>query len=174
MNEIEFVDILDVEDGLKEKVREWRNRDDIRRYMLTQHIISKEEHSQWLKRLKEERSAKFWVVFAEGMPIGAAHLHGIDYKKQTSEWGFYIGDSALRGKGMGSRILSRLLDKAFGEIKIKTLFTKVLSDNIRALNIYNKFHFKEIDKLKFENGREVTVYRFDKGDWEKLKKGSAK
>ena len=33
MIEIRLVDILEVDDALKEQVREWRNKDDIRKFM---------------------------------------------------------------------------------------------------------------------------------------------
>ena len=170
MSEIRLVDILEVDDIMKEQVREWRNKDDVRKFMLNQHTISKEEHSGWLERLQGSNSARFWVAFAGDTPIGAAYLHDIDLENSDSEWGFYIGEDGYRGKGLSKNILFRLLDKAFGSMNLATLFTKVISNNEKALAIYKAFNFKEIDRLQLKNGNEIVQLAFRREDWLRLKK----
>jgi len=169
MSEMRFVNILEVDDGLKEKVRQWRNKDEIRKSMLTQHIISKGEHAGWLKKLKTADDSKFWVVFVEDTLIGVAYLQNIDRKKSTSEWGFYIGEDAYKGKGLGKSILFKLLDKAFGEMNLEILFTKVLSDNTIAFHIYEELRFKEAGRTPFKDDKEVILLQFRREDWQKLK-----
>jgi len=43
MKEIKFENILKANDETKEKVRRWRNKEEIRKLMLDQNIITKEE-----------------------------------------------------------------------------------------------------------------------------------
>ena len=142
MRKIKFENILKVNDEIKEKVRQWRNKEEIRKHMLNQHIITKEEHLNWIESLKNRDDWKFWVVFIDEIPIGSVYLQNIDFKNLTSEWGFYIGEDDFKGKGLGKYILFKLLEFYFEEMKFEVLFTKVLSDNIAALNIYRKFKFK--------------------------------
>jgi len=169
MNEIRFVDILEVDDVLKERVREWRNREEVRNFMLTQHHISKEEHRRWLERLKDVKDAKFWVAFAGDTPIGAAYLNDIDYEASDSEWGFYIGEDGYRQKGLSRRILYRLLEEAFEKLGLQTLVTSVLTGNTRALGIYEKLNFKTINRIPSRAGNEIILLGFTSEDWKRLK-----
>ena len=170
MNELCFVDILDVNRDLKFKVRSWRNDDDIRTYMLTQHIISQEEHLRWLNSLKGNERQKFWVVFCGEIPIGAVYLQNINQNERVSEWGFYIGEKDYRGKGLGKRILYKLLLEYFESMKFETLITIVLSRNIRALKIYEKFYFRKTKTSVTCDNEESIRLEFTKNDWLKHKK----
>jgi len=168
MKEIKYINILKVNDEIKEKVRQWRNKEKIRRYMLSQHIITKEEHLNWIESLKNRNDWKFWVVFVDEIPIGSVYLQNIDFKNLTSEWGFYVGEEDFQGRGLGKYILFKLLEFYFEEMKFEVLFTKVLSVNIAALNIYRKFKFKMINDF-LDNQRKVMLLKFTKKDWSKWK-----
>ena len=168
MKEIKFKNILKVNDEIKVKVRQWRNKEEIRKYMLSQHIITKEEHLNWIESLKNRNDWKFWVVFVDEVPIGSVYLQNIDYTKLTSEWGFYIGEDDYLGKGLGKYILFKFLKMFFEEMNFNILFTKVISSNIAALNIYKKFRFKMINDF-FDNQRKVVLLKFTQKDWSKWK-----
>ena len=165
MTDIKFVNIIEVPEELQEKVRQWRNRDNIRKFMLTQHTISKEEHSQWIEDLMTRDDWKFWVVFFEGAPIGSVYLQNMNHKDLTSEWGFYIGEDVYKGRGLGKAIFFKLLNIFFDDMKFATLFTRILSDNTVALALYKKFKFREIKRSSFEDKREAVLLGFSKEDW---------
>lgn len=168
MKEIKFENILKVNDEIKERVRQWRNKEEIRKYMLSQHIITKEKHLNWIESLKNRNDWKFWVIFVDEIPIGSVYLQNIDFKNLTSEWGFYIGEDDFKGKGLGKHIFFKLLEFYFEEMKFEILFTKVISNNIAALNIYRKFKFKMINDF-LDNQRKVVLLKFTKKDWSKWK-----
>ena len=169
MNHIEFIDILSVDDELKNKVRRWRNKERIRKSMLTQHQISKEEHLKWIKSLAHNDKQKFWVVFANNIPIGSVYLQNINYSKLSSEWGFYIGEDAYTGKGLAKHIVYKLLQHFFEVMKFGVLFTKVFSGNVLALKTYRKFKFAEMGRSRDNSGKEIVILRFSKSDWERYK-----
>lgn len=169
MTRIEFTDILSVDDALKDKVRQWRNKEKIRKSMLTQHIISKEEHFSWIESLKQKNNQKFWLVFADNVPIGSVYLQNINHSQLNSEWGFYIGEDAYTGKGLAKQIVYKLLSYFFDVMNFETLFTKVLPINTTALHIYKTFNFIETGKSTTDSGHEVTCLRFSKADWLKIK-----
>lgn len=169
MNHIKFVDILSVDDKLKEKVRRWRNKERIRRSMLTQHQISKEEHFRWIENLRNKDNYKFWVVFANDVPIGSVYLQNISYRQLKAEWGFYIGEDAYVGKGLSTGIVYKLLHHFFEAMKFDVLLTEAFSDNTVALNIYRKFKFAEINSLSANGGKEIVTLSFSRADWERCK-----
>lgn len=169
MNKIRFVDVLQVDDKLRDTIRRWRNRREIRKYMLTQHLISKEEHSRWLSGLRETVNQKVWIVFTDNVPIGSVYLQNLDYSRRYSEWGLYIAEPAYRGKGLGKCIVLRLLEVYFDEMGFETLSTKVLSDNVAALGLYRKLEFKPVDRLPYKGKKEIISLKFSKKDWLKLR-----
>ncbi len=63
INEIRFVNILDTDKIIKEKVRQWRNKKEIRKWMFSQDIISNGEHQKWLEGLSKRSEDRFWVVY---------------------------------------------------------------------------------------------------------------
>ncbi|GEM_PF-2089973 len=169
VNDLRFVNILETDRVIREKVRWWRNKQDVRSCMLSQSIISQEEHAQWLAGLSKGSVNKFWVIFWRDVPIGAAYLQNIDYDRSTSEWGFYIGEEAYKGRGVGKKILFNLLEKVFDKMAIEFLFTKVLSTNGSAIHLYKKFYFSEKSRLLLEDGREVIIFEFARSAWLEVK-----
>jgi UDP-4-amino-4,6-dideoxy-N-acetyl-beta-L-altrosamine N-acetyltransferase len=138
--------------------------------MITNHHISKEEHHQWLKNLKTKKNAKVWIIKYGDKPIGLAYLSNIDYKKKSTEWGFYIADESARGKGIGSTTLYKLMEYIFDTLQFQTMTTLVFENNPVALKMYEKFGFKKDMNNVFQierNGRKIAVYNmwFSKDDW---------
>lgn len=168
MDDIKFKDILEADENLKEKIRQWRNKEDIRKFMINQEIISEDEHKKWLEKLKEDDRIKFWIVYFKELPIGIVNLQNIDYKNLTSEWGFYIGEESYRGIGLSKKILYKLLQIFFDEIKFNTLYTKVLSCNGIAINLYRKFKFREKGETIEEN-KPIKLMIFTQEDWSRWK-----
>jgi len=165
MNDIGFIDILDVDDDLKDKVRRWRNSEHVSRFMLSRHMITKKEHLKWIDSLKGNAKQKLWMVFVDKTPIGSVYLKNSDYNQLTSEWGFYIGESNYRGKGLGKRILYKFLETFFDTMGFKVLYTRVLSDNTVALHIYRAFRFTETSRTMLDNSDEVVDLKFSRADW---------
>jgi RimJ/RimL family protein N-acetyltransferase len=64
-----------------------------------------------------------------------------------------IGDStlqmiSLRGKGIGSATLDRLMSIVFDEMIFKKMKTRVLEDNKIAIELYEKMGFKKEGRPK--------------------------
>ena len=71
---VEFEDILNTDDEIIELVRNWRNSDDIRRYMYNDYIITKTEHQNWIKKLQTEETNKAWLIKYNNKPVGLIYL----------------------------------------------------------------------------------------------------
>jgi UDP-4-amino-4,6-dideoxy-N-acetyl-beta-L-altrosamine N-acetyltransferase len=140
---IDFENILDASDELREIVRNWRNNPNVSQYMITNHYISPEEHRRWIENLRTRTTAKAWVIRFDGKPVGVVSLTNINLKERTAEWGFYIADESVRGKGIGSKVLYQLMNYVFDTLHLQTLRTMVLGNNPLALNLYEKFGFRK-------------------------------
>jgi len=145
---VEFKDITYLKVKTIELVRKWRNSDSIRKYMCEDHIISKREHRTWLRGIKRKNTVKFWVIYLNNLPVGSVYLGKIDYKNKTADWGFYIADESLRGKGIGSLALFWLMWHTFDTMKFRKMYTTVLRNNPGALRLYTKFGFVKEGVMK--------------------------
>lgn len=177
MKEIKYINILKVNDEIKEKVRHWRNKDEIRKRMINQHIITKEEHFKWLENLKSKNDCKFWVVFLNNIPIGSVNLQNMDYGKLTSEWGFYIGENNYRGAGIGAIIEFNLLEYFFNILKFENLNGTVLEKNTLVIRMNKKFGFKVVGREKKiieKKEHTIILLSIKKNDWMNVRKGLRK
>jgi UDP-4-amino-4,6-dideoxy-N-acetyl-beta-L-altrosamine N-acetyltransferase len=172
MKEIKFENILKANDETKEKVRRWRNKEEIRKLMLDQHIITKEEHLHWIESLKNRNDWKFWVVFIDEIPIGSVYLKNMDFKNLTSEWGFYIGEDDFRGCGIGAIVEYIILEYFFNIMKFKVLSALVLEENISVINMHKKFGFRSEKKKRIldKNDCERILLTIKNIEWNTIRK----
>lgn len=146
-----------------ELVRTWRNREDVRSVMQSQHRIEKEEHAKWVDGvLSGSISQKVKMSFDRENPFGVLTLKNINHKSALSDWGFYIGAPDYRGRGLAKRLLFDLLDWAFVEEKLFRLYTSVLEGNNSALSLYERAGFAVegcFEKhVLLENGKRHNLY----------------
>ena len=171
--DLDFVNILNFDNDIIEQVRNWRNKKNVSRYMYTNHEISKEEHKNWIEKIRSGKDTKAWIIVYKERPIGLAQLSNIDYKNKITEWGFYIADESVRGKGIGSAALYKLIEYVFNEMEFYKLKTKVLENNTTALNLYEKFGFETVEKLdkiqREEKFIDVFLMQTDKDKWNEIK-----
>jgi ribosomal protein S18 acetylase RimI-like enzyme len=85
------------------------------------------------------------VVDSQDNVVGFASLK---IKKRLNNGGFsaelsIVIDEAHRGKGLGSKLMESLLKMAQQE-KVHEIFLTVLSDNFRAIRLYEKYGFKSV------------------------------
>jgi len=176
---IEFEDILNVPDDLVERVRNWRNSNHVNQYMITNHYITKAEHSRWIKKLKTRDATKAWIIRYNKKPVGLVSLSNIDYSKKTTEWGFYIAEESVRRRGIGSAVLYWLIEYVFDTLNFQTMSTMVLENNPVALQMYEKFGFKKENatpQTLERNGKTITVFimSLQKEEWNNIKEKRGK
>ncbi|MBN1280626.1 MAG: UDP-4-amino-4,6-dideoxy-N-acetyl-beta-L-altrosamine N-acetyltransferase [Candidatus Thermoplasmatota archaeon] len=140
-----FENILNGDTQLFEQVRTWRNSAHVNQFMLHDYFITKDEHHQWLEDLKTKKNRKVWVIKCNEKPVGLAYLSNINYQKKSTDWGFYIAENTARGKGIGSLTLYKLMEYVFDILQFSIMHTFVLSNNPRAIRLYEKFGFRKDD-----------------------------
>jgi len=158
------------EDNL-ELVRNWRNQEEIRNFMFTNHIISQEEHRTWYNRIKKNPSVEYWIFSEDdAKKAGLVYLYNVDLINRLAFWGIYIGDLSLNNKGIGSKVQFAVLDYVFIKMALNKLSCEVFTFNNKALHFYKKFGFVEEDLFKqqvFRDGQHYDVLRLTmfRDDW---------
>lgn len=176
--DLEFNNIIDADEELIEKIRTWRNSKQVSKYMYTNHQITKKEHQKWIGKFKKQNNKKAWVIIYKNKPVGLIQLSDIDYKNKAVEWGFYIADETLHGKGIGSASLYKLIEYVFDIMKFDKIRTITLENNIKAVKLYKKFGFKTVlikDKLQ-RDYKIINVFlmELDKQKWSTVNKNLKK
>jgi hypothetical protein len=154
---LEFVDIRPEH---LEMVRQWRNSEEVKKYMYTEQYISQEDQIRWFESIKSKKDEKHWIIEAEGKSVGVVNLKKINLTNLTAEWAFYLGDISVRGGGIGVLTEYQLLNVVFDNYKLTKLSCAVLDFNAKVIEMHKKFGFSEEGRLRnqyIKNGESVDV-----------------
>lgn len=111
------------------------------RFFLTQFTASKENMSDYLKKLSiGQRNRIFFAIYVNDILFGHIGLSNITDSRAEL-------DNIIRGVSGGHADLmyfaeKKLLDWAFTELKVETIYAKVMSKNFMALSLHERFGFK--------------------------------
>lgn len=145
----------------KEMVRNWRNNENIRKWMYTDHAISQEEHFRFSENLKKDDRNYYWLVKDGNEYIGVLYFNRVDFENESSYLGIY-SNPCSEIKGKGKMLRNALMELAFQTANFHTMKLEVLEDNDRAIYLYNKAGFVEEGRLreivfKDDRWRDVVV-----------------
>ena len=97
-------------------------------------------------------------VDANNSVIGLVTLAGIDWVSRSAVLHIMIGEPTGRGKGAGSFAVQGMLRHAFSDLGLHRVELDVLSDNCRAIHVYEKAGFIREGRLRdaaYKEGRWV-------------------
>lgn len=139
---IRFENLLNVDPSLQMKIREWRNDDDIREKMFNDHLISEDEHRNWLNFLSETKKQGFFVAFDEkNEPLGVLNYTDYSAKEKTTDWGIYLAPQAISRGGIGTLLEYHFLNYLFDELGVEKVNAEVLEFNAPMLKLQEKMGF---------------------------------
>ncbi len=157
----ETFNFIDLNMEEKEKILQWRNHPEVRKWMYHDSPIELNEHLHFIDTLKDRTDQIYFLVKVKGTPIGVIDFTEIDNNEKSAHFGIYA-DPSLRGKG---GILIRILTThAFSRLKLQKLIGEVFCDNKKAIELYRRFGFQEIDNIK-KNGRQLTIMELKYENW---------
>lgn len=121
----------------------WLNDKEIQELTNTPKF-TKQSQNDWFNGLVNRNDYKIWGIEVDGKPVGACGLKNIN-EKDCEYWG-YIGEKDYWGKGVGSTVLSLVIEEARKK-NLKSIWLKVLKMNIRAIKLYEKYGFTKIRNI---------------------------
>ncbi|WP_157384527.1 UDP-4-amino-4,6-dideoxy-N-acetyl-beta-L-altrosamine N-acetyltransferase [Nitratireductor soli] len=138
---IEFSDITKIDEKDALQVLAIRNEAPIRNNMYTNHEISRDEHFNWIDRLRGREDIKFFAVRFDGEIVGGVSLSGINTVHKRADWAFYLSETT-HGRGIGAALEYKVVSLAFDQFKIEKLNCEVISFNDRVVKLHEKFGFR--------------------------------
>ena len=124
-----------------EMLRQWRNSDDVRPYMIYQKIISPEDHLKWYESL-DKKTNFYYFAYYNNEPFGVYSIKDIDFEKKTGEPGVFLKNKSLWEGEFTLRGSFSLLLFVFEELNLETEIIHVLKTNKKALSYNKQLGFK--------------------------------
>ena len=137
-----MIELVACTDAHRWLLYDWRNRDEVARYMYEDRPIAREDHDRWYSALLSDRHRWAWVVADDGTPVGAGFLGDHRPEHRRASFGFYLGDTAVRGRGVGTAALAQLCEQAFDVIGLHKLIGEALATNAAAIALYARLGFR--------------------------------
>lgn len=165
---INFMNILDATIETQMEVRNWRNDENIRKYMVNDHIITEEEHKNWLKSLKEPNQNIFFLAYLNEKIIGVMSIINPNYVDKICSWGQYLNPKYL-GLGLGFFVEYYFLNYIFDNFEFEKLNSEIFSNNIKNIKLHDNLGFVLEAKNTITRGEEKTnmhYYSILKTDWQ--------
>ena len=151
--EVELIDFVDLTFDEKLMALDWRNSDNIRKWMYSQNEISIDNHIDFIDGLLFSKNSQYMVVKRNNEFLGVVYFTKIDFVKKQCYFGLY-SNPFNKIVGVGGIIEEACLKYIFDLLKLKKIKLEVFSNNSRAINLYEKFNFKKIGQ-KIINERNV-------------------
>jgi UDP-4-amino-4,6-dideoxy-N-acetyl-beta-L-altrosamine N-acetyltransferase len=160
IDDVSVVNFINLSGEERELVRRWRNHDDIRKQMYSEHMISLEEHAGFIAGLSNDDKNFYWLVKdKKGEYSGVIYLNRTDFSNMNAYLGIYSNPD-LKTQGTGSTLIDCLKKIAFEKWDLHTLKLEVIETNGRAIHFYEKSGFAVEGRLKefvFKKGRWYDV-----------------
>lgn len=110
---------------------------------------TREQTAEWIKFHNEKINCHLLVAEVDGHIVAVQNFTGKQSKKtqHTGEYGVAILPE-WRGKGLGMKMLSHLIDWATQNSEVEIIELHVFSENTIARELYKKVGFQEVGYIK--------------------------
>ena len=110
--------------------------------MYTENIITKEQQIKWFESIQNKDNCRYWIIEYDGKKLGLASVTDISSTLSSCYWAFYLGDTSVRGVGVGSKVEYNVLKYVFEELKLNKLRCEVFVENDKVIKMHEKFGFR--------------------------------
>ena len=171
------VELRDVTDGDRDRLRDWRNQPDVAQWMYADAVIGPEDHARWFAAALADPSRRYWIIELEGEPVGLANLADISPAHRRCAWAYYLASPAVRGKGVGAYVEYWMIEHVFRTLGLAKLWCEVLVENEAVWKLHESFGFRREALLRqhvWKNGepRDVVGLGLLAQDWTAVREAS--
>lgn len=119
---------------------------------------SKIDIENWIISHNNNKNEVLYLIqtLGDSKVIGHVGLYNIDFRVRKAEFAILIAGEDNQGKGYGSLCTKFMIDYAFDELNIRKINLSLLSENKRAVSMYNKIGFLQEGILRndqYKNGK---------------------
>ena len=142
------------QDGEAKLFVEWFADTEVTRYLALRFPPALYQEEEFLKKIGESKDDVFWMIEAEGRPIGAAGIHRIDWANAHAATGILIGDKSCWRKGYASEAMRLRTAYAFRELNLHKLQSSAFAENTGSRRALEKSGYRQIGVEREQHWRE--------------------
>ncbi len=143
----------------------WRNSDQVRPYFIYQEPFTREGHKKWTEQMIDTGLGYQFMICSTNTdePIGSTYLRDYDSKHNHIEYGLFIGESTLKGQGIGAISTMLTVQFAFEHLHVHRIHSQVLAMNHASNQMVHTLGFTHEGTLRehvYVNGdfQDVLLY----------------
>lgn len=164
MDSLRLVNVSDVDEAMRMKLREWRNSDQVSPFFLLDQV-SADQHAAWMLKNIRGEDACAYVIYADGTPLGLVYLPWFDQASHCGEIGIYIYDQSYRERHPAGFAYDGLMAIAATELGLHELSARILEDNVKSIRFHERHGFSlspEVPAECVKGGEIRRVFTFVK------------
>jgi UDP-4-amino-4,6-dideoxy-N-acetyl-beta-L-altrosamine N-acetyltransferase len=134
-------------DSDTDHIRQWRNHPQVRAVSLSTHEIPAAEHAAWFRAASVDPRRRVLIYEYVGTPAGVVNFTGIDPRRRSATWGFYLDVDGLdeRGETLPAwmAVQREAVAYAFDHLDLDLLVGEVLEHNTVVRRMNKRLGFTE-------------------------------
>jgi RimJ/RimL family protein N-acetyltransferase len=122
--------------------------------------VGESQHREWFESVQKRADTVIFAIRRAGRLIGTCQLHSISPVHRSAELQVRLGRASQRGKGYGTEAVRLLVEFAFDDLNLRSVYLHVFADNRAAIRAYEKAGFEREGLLReaaHVGGRYVDV-----------------
>lgn len=152
------VQLIPLNEKCFELTLKWINNPELRTYTGTRFPVSKYEHEDWFRTRTKDRYNKTYAIKIKetNQIVGLVGNNDYDFINRSTNTFIYIGETDIRGKGIGQESFSLFLNFCFNELNIRKVYSYLYSYNKASRNMLEKCGYVLEGELKqhwFKDGK---------------------
>lgn len=141
----------------KNLVFEWRNSENVRKWMYNQNVIEYNDHIRFLESLDSRDDCYYWLVYKDNKPVGVYDVTNIDRVNNTAENGLYL-DPISQDSGTGFDFVKECFFFFFGVLDLERAVGGAVASNKNIIYLDQYFGFEFTSKRVERIGNESVEF----------------
>jgi RimJ/RimL family protein N-acetyltransferase len=152
-----------------ETVARWLSDPDVN-CLLSAEWRGKNITSTIISIASRNRQNKFFVIYHEEEPCGLVALSDLELADRSAMVWYFMGNKHLRGRGIAGDAIRQLIELAFVEMGLESLYAYVIEGNTYSLRLLKTVGFREVGRIRRASriaGEQLDRIYFDliRSDW---------
>jgi UDP-4-amino-4,6-dideoxy-N-acetyl-beta-L-altrosamine N-acetyltransferase len=128
-----------------ELLRQWRNSEEVNRYLVNRPVITPEAQLRWHQNLNPDDSIYFMII-ADSKKTGLAYARNINVLKKSFEGGIFIGEAVFADSFVPVKVALLLTVFFFDHVGFTSTYSTVHEENFKALDFDKKLGYREVSR----------------------------
>ncbi len=130
-----------------QKLLEWRNQPEVRKFSPNTEIIEQAEHDFWFEmRIKRLATEPLFIFELGDEPIGMSRLDGVKVEENIFEVSILL-DINFQGRGLGTSMLKKTCLFALNNLKAEMITALIHFENRKSEKLFTRIGFRLIGKV---------------------------